>query len=207
MAQGLGFCPALMIHINQIAEQNAPAKKMHVAGFLAMLFCCQNSSVTPLNDAFERGHRRGLTVAYRRRPILSDVQTEDNCDINTQPGRLEWEVPALIRRSYSFHISDDLIRQYCVDASNMRDTGAPPTRVMNEVFDLIVEGANIVLRAINRALVTSQATEFGVNTTTSSSTGKVININRNGNDYALDDGIVEMLTDIQENEICGQPCL
>jgi hypothetical protein len=89
----------------------------------------------------------------------------------------------------------------------MRDTGAPPTRVMNEVFDLIVEGANIVLRAINRAVVTAQATEFGVNTTTLSSTGKFININKNGNDYSLDDGIVEMLTDIQENEICGQPCL
>jgi hypothetical protein len=89
----------------------------------------------------------------------------------------------------------------------MRNTGAPPTQVMQEVYDLIIEGANILLKAINRALVIAQATEFGVNTTTGSSTGKVININRNGNDFALDDGIVEMMTDQQENEICGVSCL
>lgn len=207
MANGLGFCPAIMYHIDQIAEQNAPGRKMHVAGFLAMLFCCQNSSVTPLNDQYTGGHQRGLTVSYRRRPVLTDVQTEDNCDINTQPGKLEWNVPALSHRQYSFHIADDLIRQYCQDASNMRSTGAPATNVMQEVYDLIIEGANILLKSINRALVTSQATEFGVNTTTGSATGKVININRNGNDYSLDDGIVEMMADIVENEICGEPCI
>lgn len=207
MAEGLGFCPAIMYHIEQIAEQNAPGRKMHVAGFLAMLFCCQNSTVTPLNDAYQGGHQRGITVSYRRRPVLTDVGTEDDCTINTQPGKLEWNVPALSHRQYSFHIADNLIRQYCQDASNMMNAGAPPTQVMQEVYDLIVEGANIVLKAINRDVVTAQATEFGVNVTTGSSTGKVININRNGNDFALDDGIVEMMTDITENEICGEPCL
>lgn len=202
-----GFCPNLLYHIGQIAGENAPARKMHVAGMLAMLFCCQNSSVSPLQDQFNGGHRRSMTVAYRRRPILSDVQDEANCDVNTQPGRLEWQVPALLHKQYSFHIADDLIRQYCIDASAMRNTGAPPTRVMQEVYELIVEGANILLKAINRALLTSQATEFGVNTTTGSATGKVININRNGNDYALDDGIVELLSDVLENEICGEPCI
>lgn len=206
MANGLGFCPAIMYHIEQIAESNAPARKMHVAGFLAMLFCCQNSSVSPISDNYQGGHQKALTITYRRRPVLTDVQSEDNCDINTQPGRLEWTVPALTHKQYSFHISDDLIRQYCIDASAMRNTGAPPTQVMQEVYDLIVEGANILLKAINQSLVIAMATEFGVNTTTGSSTGKVININRNGNDFALDDGIVEMMTDIQENEICGTPC-
>jgi len=207
MADGLGFCPAIMYHIEQIAEQNAPARKMHVAGFLAMLFCCQNSSVSPISDNYQGGHSRALTITYRRRPVLTDVGDEDNCDINTQPGRLEWNVPALMHRQYSFHISDNLIRQYCIDASNMRTTGAPPSAVMNEVLELIIEGANILLKSINRALVTAAATEFGVNTTTGSATGKVININRNGTDFALDDGIVEMMTDIVENEICGTPCL
>lgn len=207
MAEGLGFCPAILYHIDQIAEQNAPGRKMHVAGFLAMLFCCQNSTVSPLNDQYNGGHQRGLTVSYRRRPILSDVQTEANCDINAQPGKLEWNVPVLSHRQYSFHIADDLIRNYCIDASNMKNTGSPATAVMSEVYDLIIEGANIVMKSINVALVTAQATEFGVNTTTGSSTGKVININRNGNDYSLDDGIVEMMTDITENEICGVPCI
>jgi hypothetical protein len=207
MAQGLGFCPAIMYHIEQIADSNAPSRKMHVAGFLAMLFCCQNSSVSPISDNYEGGHQKGLTITYRRRPVLTDVQTEDDCNINTQPGRLEWNVPVLSHRQVSFHIADNLIRQYCIDASAMQTTGAPPTQVMTEVYDLIVEHANILLKAVNRALVIAQATEFGVNTTTGSSTGKVININRNGNDFSLDDGIVEMMTDQQENEICGTSCL
>lgn len=202
-----GFCPDLLFHINEIAGENAPGKKMHVAGFLAMLLCCQNSSVSPLNDAFSNGHSRGLNIKYRRRPLRSDVQAEDNCDINTQPGYQEWTIPQLLHRQISFHIADDLIRQYCIDASRMRTTGAPPTAVMNEVYDLIVEHANALMSRINEDLVIAQATEFGANTTTGSSTGKFININRNGNDFALDDGIVEMMQDRLENEICGDVCI
>lgn len=207
MAEGLGFCPAIMYHIDQIAEQNAPGRKMHIAGFLAMLFCCQNSSVSPLNDAFVEGHSRTLTVSYRRRFVPSDVQSEDDCAINTQPGDLEWNIPALLHRQTSFHLADDVIRRYCTDASNMQQRGAPPTQVMSKVWELIIDAANILMKVINTALVTAQATEFGVNTTTGSSTGKVININRNGNDFSLDNGIVAMMTDLSENEICGEPCI
>lgn len=205
MAQG--FCPSLLYHINDIAGENAPGRKMHVAGFLAMLFCCQNSSVSPLNDPYANGHQRGLTVKYRRRPTLSDVQADDNCDINTQPGYLEWNIPSLTHRQTSFHIADDLISRYCEDASRMRNTGAPATAVMQEVYDLIIEHANILLSSINVALVTAQATEFGVNVVDGSDTGRLINISRNGNDFALDNGIVAMMQDMQENEICGEPCI
>jgi hypothetical protein len=205
MAQG--FCPALLKHIVEIAGDNAPGRKMHVAGMLAMTFCCQNSSVSPINDQFEAGHRRNLTIKYRRRPTVSDTQTEENCDINTQPGYLEWSVPALSYRSISFHIADDQIRQYCVDASRMMTTGAPATPVMTEVYDLIVEHANTVLAAINQDIVTQQATEFGVNVADGSASGKIININQDGNKLILDNGIVDMMQDLQENEICGEPCI
>lgn len=204
MAQG--FCPNLLFHINEVAGENAPGRKMGVAGFLAMLFCCQNSSASILNTTYEGGHQRGATIKYRRRPLLSDTQTADNCDINTQPGYLEWNLPALNHRQISFHIADNLIRQYCLDASRMRTVGAPPTAVMQEIWDLIIEHASTLLRAINLDLVTAMATEFGVNVTTGTDT-KAINIPRNGNDYILDNGIIDMMQDISENEICGEPCL
>lgn len=201
-----GFCPSLLYHINDIAGENAPGRKMHVAGFLAMLFCCQNSGVSPVNDPFANGHTRGLQIKYSRRPVLSDVQTEDNCDINTQPGYLEWTLPTLLHRQITFHIEDQLITQYCIDASRMRNTGAPATQVMQEVYERIVEHANILMRSINVALVTAQATEFGENVTTGTPT-KQININSDGTKFILDDGIVEMMQDILENEICGEPCM
>lgn len=203
----LGFCPALLQHINNIAGNNAPAKKLHVAGFLAMLFCCANSSVSPLNDAYSGGHRRGITVKYRKRPTLADVQETDDCEINAQPGYLEWTVAALSHAQYSFHIADDLVAQYCEDASRMVTLGRPQTSAMQEVYELIVEGANVVLLKVNQKLIIAQATEFGVNTANGSSNGKYININQDSSKMILDNGIVDMLQDFQENEICGDPCI
>ncbi len=202
-----GFCPDLLMHIEQIAGDNAPNRKMHIAGFLAALLCCQNSSVSPVNEPFREGHERGMRIKYRRRPLVSDVQTEDNCDINLQPGYQEWNIPQLLHRQLSFHIPDSLVRQYCIDASRMRTVGAPATSVMNEVYDTIVETANTLMASVNQALVTAQATEFGANTTTGSATGKFININRNGDVFDLNDGVVEMMQDLLENQFCGQPCI
>ena len=202
-----GFCPYLLKHIKEIAGNNAPGSKMHVAGFLAMTFCCANSTVSPLNDSYQGGHQTSMVVKYRRRPTLSDVQTTDDCAINTTPGYLEWNVPSLSHAQYSFHISDDQISRYCADASRMVSTGQPATRVMQEVYDLVVDGANIVLKKINQVLVTATATEFGVNVANGSASGKVININQDGNKVILDNGIVDMMQDLQENEFCGDPCI
>jgi len=202
-----GFCPYLLKHIKEIAGNNAPGSKMHVAGFLAMTFCCANSTVSPLNDSYQGGHQTSMVVKYRRRPTLSDVQTTDDCAINTTPGYLEWNVPSLSHAQYSFHISDDQISRYCADASRMVSTGQPATRVMQEVYDLVVDGANIVLKKINQVLVTAMATEFGVNVANGSASGKVININQDGNKVILDNGIVDMMQDLQENEFCGDPCI
>ena len=77
-----GYCPALLRSIESIAGENAPSRKLHVAGFLAMTFCCQNSSVSPINDGFsadvpplrpDRGARgedrsRGRTAEVAARP-------------------------------------------------------------------------------------------------------------------------------------------
>lgn len=205
MAQG--FCPYLLRHINEIAGDNAPGRKMHVAGFLAMTFCCQNSSVSPLQDANAGGHQRSMVVKYRRRPLVSDVQETDDCTINAQPGYEEWNIPALSHASYSFHISDDQISRYCEDASRMVNVGQPATSAMQEVYELIVEGANVVMKKINQDLLTLMATEFGVNVSNGSGSGKVININQDGDKLILDNGIVDMMQDLQENEICGDPCI
>jgi hypothetical protein len=72
---------------------------------------------------------------------------------------------------------------------------------------LIVEGANVVMKKINQDLVTLAATEFGVNVANGSSSGKIININQDGDKLILDNGIVDMMQDLQVNEICGDPCI
>lgn len=204
-----GYCPALLRTIEEVAGDNAPSRKLHNAGFMAMLNCCQNSSVNPVNDAYDdsTGHQRTLTVSYRQRPTLDDVTTDDDCDIDRIPVKAEWNLPGLTHVQSSFYLSDEEISKYCEDASRQRQLGTPPTTIMQEHYELFKETANIVMKAVNRELVTDMATAFGENVVTGSDTGTVINFDRQGDQLILDNGIIQMLRDFQENEICGEPCL
>lgn len=174
-----------------------------------MLFCCQDSLANTIQVGTQGGHRTSLTVKYRPRPLPSLVQTTDDCDIDAIPAYSEWTVPALSHQQISFFLPDETVRQYCIDASRMRDApGTPRTRVMDEVYGLILTYANTLMKAVNQDLVAKQATEFGVNVTTGDDGGTAININTNpGNSFILNDGIIQMMRDIQENELCGTPCL
>lgn len=201
-----GFCPALLVNIDDVANGNAPGKKMQIAGYLAALFCCQNSSVSVLQNQFNQSSKRAMTVKYRPRPTLNDVSYTDTCDVDRQPGYNEWTINAPGYVSSSFYISDETMNQYCTEALASQSIGQPPTAVMAEIYDTIVETANILLKAINIDLLTQQSTKFGVNTTTGSATGKVININQDASKLILDNGVVEMMRDVQENEICNDPC-
>jgi len=202
-----GYCPALLRSIESIAGENAPSRKLHVAGFLAMTFCCQNSSVSPVNDGYTAdGQQRGLTVSYRKRPVLADVQDEDDCDINKLPAKSEWNLPALSHKQYSFYMSDDQVSRYCAEYATSVALGLPATQVMREHYDNIIEGANILLSAINRDLVTLASTQFGTNIVSGSNAARTINIPQTPN-MTLNTGVIQLLRDFQENEICGDPCL
>jgi hypothetical protein len=203
-----GYCPALLTTIEAVAGDNAPSRKLHNAGFMAMLSCCANSSVSPLQSAYDDvGHQRALTVSYRQRPTVDQVQTEDDCDINRIPTKAEWIIPALTHLQHSQYLSDEEVSKFCEDASRTRQLGAPPTTIMQEHYGLFLESANVVMKAANRELVTDAATQFGENITIGSAAGKVINIERQGNQLILDNGVLEMMRDLQENEICGEPCI
>lgn len=201
-----GFCPALLLDINDVAGNNAPDRRLQIAGFLSMLFCCQDSMSSPLQVGTQGGHKRTVTVKYRPRPLPSAVQSEDDCDVNIIPAYLEWTIPALTHKQITFFLEDDLVRQYCIDASAMKELGR--TSVMNEVYGLVISNANALMKAINQDLVAKQATQFGVNVSTNDDGGSIININNTpGTSFNLSNGIIQMMRDIQENEICGQPCI
>jgi hypothetical protein len=78
---------------------------------------------------------------------------------------------------------------------------------MNEVYDLFLQSANAVMKKMNQDMVTDMLTQFGDNVTTGSSAGKAINFPRNATGLVLDNGMIEVMRDIVENEICGTPCM
>lgn len=203
-----GYCTALLRNINEINTGNASGDKMRIAGLLAALFCCANSSVSPVNDGNgSDGHVKDVRIKYRQRPSEADVSDDDNCEIDRIPEWQEWTIPALGFKKISWFLSDDEIRKYCSEASAYRAAGGTAPSIMQEHYLNLVENSNVLMSAINRDLVAQMATKFGVNVTTGSSTGKVINISRDGDKMILDNGIIEMMRDLQENEFCGTPCI
>jgi hypothetical protein len=202
-----GYCPALLRTIESVAGENAPSRKLHVAGFLQMAFCCQNSSVSVLNDQYPGdGTNRPLTVSYRQRPVLSQVQDEDDCDINNLPVKLEWAFPNRRHKQTSFFIPDSQIAQYCSEYSQTVQIGRPATTLMREHYDNFLEAANILLRAINVDVVTLMATQFGNNSITGSAAARTINIPQTAG-LNLGAGVIQLFRDFQENELCGDPCI
>lgn len=203
-----GYCPAIVTQIGAVAGGNAPGTHLAPAGFLKMLFCCQNSSVSPINANNENGHTRPMTVVYRKRPTVSLVRDTDTCDIDGIPNRDEWTIPGLLHREVSFFISDKEISKYCQEASAPAAIGGVrPTGFMQEHLRTYFDYAAILLQSVNTALVSLQSTKFGENLIDHSALGRVVNINRSGADFALDDGMVAFLAEIKENEICDTPCL
>jgi hypothetical protein len=198
-----GYCPALLAHINSIAECASPGRKLTPAGFVKMLLNFQNSLVNPINNVSDpnTGHVRTQTVKYRKRPLASDVKDEEDCEVDVVPAWLEWNIPGWIYREFSFFLSDEEIQKYCNEASNTVNAGKPATPFMQEHFDYFVSAANAILTSVNEALVTEMATQFGENVTIGSADGKVINIAQNPT-FVLDDGLVALLQDLRENEIC-----
>src|SRR4029077_4256883 len=119
-----GFCPALLVNINDVAQGNAPGKKMQIAGFLAALFCCENSSVSVLQGQFNQNTIRPMTVKYSPRPTLSDVSYTDTCDVDRQPRYNAWTINSPGFVSSIFYISDETMNQYCIAAQATQSIGA-----------------------------------------------------------------------------------
>lgn len=204
----LGYCSALVQNVEDVLNGNVPGRKIALAGFLKMLFCCQNSSVSPINDGYQAGHTRPLTITYRKRPTIAVVGDTDDCEIDRIPVKDEWSIPNLLFRKTSFFISDDEIAKYCTEASQSASLGGRAMQgFMKEHYENVVDHVAVLLQSINTAMVEQMATQFGTNLVTGSDEPTIININRSGADFALDDGIIRLLTDISDNRICEDPCL
>jgi hypothetical protein len=194
-----GFAPALLRHISTIGGTN-PSKRLAVLGMLAAVLSVQDGGAK-ISQNFEQGHQRDLIVKYRKRVLTSAVaNTPGGCLVGNTPTYDEITMPALDYREYSLFVPDTLIRQYETDASRMVAVpGSQPTSAMSEVYDMLMDGANAVLRSINTSLVTSLSTNFGVNTVTGVNTARALSFSLGTT--GMNDAMVQLLSDIRDNEL------
>lgn len=202
-----GYCPAILQHIEAIAGCN-PAKKLAPLGFLQMALNAMDGSATTLNDQYEGGHIRPLTVKYRKRILDSAISdTPSACDTGSTPAYNEFTPPALLYREYALFVPDSLIRQYCQDASQYVRIDASgnailqqETRVMKEVYDMLVECGTAVLRSMNKALVTQMLTKFGNNVTTANANARSLSFSLDT--VGMQDAMIQLIADWRNNEFC-----
>lgn len=201
---GQGFCEAILLHLESITGQNYPGKKVTIPGFTQMLLD-QPDSPTAIQEGFTGGHKRAVRVKYSVRGTVSQVSTTDTCQVDVQPLFKETDVTISNFVSKGFWIPDDLMRQYCEDASRFVSIGQPATPIMNQVLGWVLEGMNSLYQKQEQVLTTAMASAFGKNVTTGSATAVAVNIEQDGNLNDLTAGVLKMLTDAETNEFCGSP--
>jgi hypothetical protein len=200
-----GFVPYLLAHASQIFGNQTPSAKLTPPGFLQMLLANKPTGMQVINNSTMdgSGHIRGLKIKYRPRGLSSDVKTTDDCNVDVVPEYQEADVPTTMFRKIGIKIDDDVIRKYEAEASRTVAVGQPASPLMIEMYNAILEQMNGFVGSINSALLTSQAAAFGKNAVTGSNATSVLNFS-NTNQISYTDGIIKLLTDVQENEFYGK---
>jgi hypothetical protein len=201
-----GYVQPILKHIAAMTGLN-PALKLSPLGFLQMILSRMDDSAK-WSEHYKDGHETSLKVKFRRRPLVSEVRdTESNCDVASNPSYEEFTVPGLVHREVSFHLTSSQIRQYTTDASNYvklnvadgRALLERETSVMKEVYSLFMEYGAVLLQAINQAVVTQMATQFGTNIVTGLNTARALTFDVGS--VAMAGALVQLMTDWRENEM------
>ena len=201
---GQGFCEAILLHLDSITQPNSPSRKVTIPGFTQMLLD-QPNNPTVIQGGFQGGQKRPVRVKYSTRGTVAQVSTTDTCQVDVQPLFKEVDVTIDNFVSKGFWIPDDLMRQYCIDATNMVSTGTPPTPLMAQVLTYLLEGMNSLYQKQEQVLTTQMASAFGKHISTNATTAVAVNIEQDGNLNDLTAGVLKMLTDAETQEFCGAP--
>lgn len=204
----LGYCEAILLHQKFIASQNYGGLKRTNNGFLTMLY---NQTDRPFAEAYQNGHRRDIRVKYKQRVTEAQVQTSANCGVDVVPAYKETTAAVDQFVQIALHVTDDKIRQYCVDASQMVSadgqslSGVSP--FMAEHYDSMLHALNGLYNKMETVLTTSMSTKFGQNVRAGAKTAQTVNFNVNGTTQNFGEGITRVFTDYQINENCGLPMI
>ena len=200
---GLGFRPYLLAHLKSILAEETPQYKIEPVGFLNLL--SNQSRPTILRLDTSKGHFQTAQIKYKQRYTKDFVSKVASCDeTNTQAYR-EASVDLISFNQIAIHIEDETIAKYTDDASEVLTAGTPPTPIMNEFIEEIMNAASAILEGVNEDLQTAASVNIGVNARTGNNAASLININRSSLALPLDDGLTEILSDYAINMGMGQP--
>jgi len=200
-----GFCKSVLTHLSTITEQNPySGSKVTNPGFLTALLS-KEARPDALNVAYSnRGHYvPTVDISYVQRSTEAQTGTSLDCDIDVTPGKKEVSFQVTKNRQINMHVSEDQMRQYCSDASNLVNLNGVATPFMQDFLELMLAQLNGLYQGINTDLVTAQATRFGKNVRTGSTATTPLNLTLAGTTMNVNDGVGMIAYDMQQNEICN----
>ena len=209
---GQGFAPYLLLHLNEVAKGNAPAKKITPPGFLRALL--ENTSAPDvINQGIDNGtgHIQAMQIRYRQRMPSGKTVTTDDCNIDQIPVYAETSVNLSLFRKIGFFIDDATMAKYMQEATNVANINTAgqvegfknTTSFMQEFLDRLLEMLNGLYADMDSDLVTKQAANFGVNVASGNNNAVTVNILLDATKNNLTTGMTKMLTDWKENENNG----
>jgi hypothetical protein len=197
-----GYCEALLLHLESIAGINYPGKKVTIPGFLNMLI---SQPDRPFAAANVGGHYKDVRVKYMPRTTEAQVSTTDTCSVDFVPAYLETNVSVSNIAQTGVWVSDDVVRQYCEDASRTVAIGVPATQLMNEHLNSILHAMNGIYQKMENILTDSVT--FGTHVATGTAGAVTVNIEQDGTLNDLATGLTKLLLDAETNEFCCQPLM
>lgn len=197
-----GFCPALLNHFADIAENNYAGNKVTMPGFTKFLYDQQNRV-----SVGDQGHRRTVTFKYLQRGTPNQVSTSPGCTVDAVPAFIETTVPLTMFVQKGIFLGEDTIRQYCEDHSRTTAIGNPGTSQMAVVVEALYASMNSLYDTMEKDLMTKLGLNMGVHVETGTAAAVTINFEQDGTLNDLDTGITALLTRAQNNELCGAPSM
>ena len=149
------------------------------------------------------GHIKNVTYKYRPRVTPSQTSDSDDCSIEVLPAYSEGTIARTLFRKFSFMITDEQIARYCNEASRTVMIGRPATSFMAEHMDYLMHSLNGMVGAMDQALLSAMASEFGTNVVTGNANAQTVNIDQDADVNDLTTGFTKLLADAAENELCG----
>lgn len=195
-----GYCEALLLHLESIAGINYPGKKVTIPGFLSMLI---SQPDRPFAAANVGGHYKDVRVKYMPRTTTTNVSTEDTCSLDFVPAYLETTTSVSNIAQTGVWVSDDVVRQYCEDASRTVAVGQPATQMMSEHLNSVLHAMNGIYQKMENVL--TSAVVFGDHVATGSNAAVTVNIEQDNTLNDLATGLTKLLMDAETNEFCGAP--
>jgi len=154
----LGYCPSLLIGLEEAAKTNDPQFKLDPIGFAEALQQPENISTEVKGYDVGNGHQVGVRVKYLQRSTEAEVKTAADCNFGAHKPYKEADVTIADYVEIDVALDENEVRKYCSDASRLVKEG--PTTLMMDHVKRVMSSLNGLRSKFNRNLVTTMANNF-----------------------------------------------